>query len=184
MDQIGKTGYTLRLYAGAFPTKEQIDQTTLTHTSRSITYHGTVWDNFNNGLISIPDYENNLIASTVIAWDDIKIDENKVMFAIQTMRGLTAAVDGPITFFELVPTNRVAWSSGYYGCNRNLASESVSSFSSYGTVYGLVGEVGTNNNLTVSKQNVVTGEQFYIHDLYLKYDIDVDQIKTDNPTLL
>ena len=184
MDKIAKTGYTLKLYSGAFPTKAQIDATTLTHSARSITYHGTVWDNYNNGLDSTPDYASNLIGSTVMNYQDIQITGESVIFSMQTMRSITAAVDGPITFFELAHVNKTRWASSYYGCSTGVASDMASSMSAYGTVYGIVGEVGTNNNLTVSKQNVVAGEQFYIHDMYFKFDIDVAQIKLDHPTLL
>ena len=197
IDRIGKTGYRLNLYTGPFPTFDDVNSTTLDNSQ--VTQPGNdvyYWTNgqlksHNNGMETVAGFETKKIASLNFAYDEVKLTPEGVFYALQTMRSLTAAVDGPITWFELINKNLhpVAYRTYVYSDSItytvcSFAGAGLGVMSGYGSVYGTVGEVGTNNNLTVSKQNVLTGEQFYMHDLYLNFETDVAAIKTANPTLI
>ena len=137
-------------------------------------------------IVSTDPYSAKLIATINMGVDEVKYT-NGVMDSFATMKTLTAGIDGPVTFFELSNKNLrcVSYRAGYSTTSPWWnAGDRSNVMSQFGTVYGIVGQVGTNNNLTVNKQNVVAGEKFYAHDLYLDFTQDLAAVKTANPTLL
>lgn len=193
LDNLKRGAYQLRLYTGTFPTQADIDSTDCRMVNTLVSSN---WNNvaqyrkdiYNDGIVELAGWTGKIVAQTNMSYDDIKITEDGIYYAMNTYRSLTASVNGPINFFELVPVNgtgSVYTSSNTTGTSCYSSGANVNTtLSLYGSVYGIVGEVGTNNNLTVSKQNVVAGEQFYLHDLWFRYNIDADAIKAANPTLL
>lgn len=187
-DELIRYGLKLNIYTGEFPTQQQIDATTwnfLTSYQQDSTldWSGTAKLCRNEGLVSTVDYSDKRIAE--ISLNEFKNFTQRAdgsFYGISTMKSVTADITAKATFFELVNYWGSSLSNVTNTCAQGDAKDA--NMNNYTGIYGIIGEVGTNNNLTISKQDLTTGDQFYVHDLYFDFNIDIDSLKRNNPTLV
>ena len=187
-DELIRYGLKLNIYTGEFPTQEQIDATTWNFLAGYNQYGSFDWDGTanicrNEGLVSTVDYSDKRIAEISLnEFKNLTQSPDGSFHGISAVKSATADITAKATFFELVNYWGSSICSVTYTCAQGDAKSA--NMNNYTGIYGIIGEVGTNNNLTISKQDLTTGDQFYVHDLYFDFNIDIDSLKTNNPTLV